>query len=258
MWFESCFPGILCAKILLSVCAAGYEGVGSPGEGCTQCRAGRVKAFAGNAACTDCPAGQTSVAPFTACTDCPPDEYSANAADTCSPCNTPSETTNTATGQTECRKYNDIVTPLTFRCRCQSYKTKHFFFQVQNETFLLVCAAGYSGAGSPGAGCTQCTPGTFKATVWNAACGDCNAGQGSSAPFTSCTNCPADHYSANPGDPCSACNLPSETTDTVTGQTECRELTGIPCFQECMEHCYFCLSFAWFLTVRTLAFLSPL
>ncbi len=49
------------------MCAAGYEGVGSPGEGCTQCRAGRVKAFAGNAACTDCLAGQGSAAGATAC-----------------------------------------------------------------------------------------------------------------------------------------------------------------------------------------------
>ncbi len=85
-----------------------------------------------------------------------------------------------------------------------------------------VCTAGYGGTASPDAtGCTQCTAGTIKATAGNAACTPCAAGEGSAAPFTVCAACGPDEYSANAGDPCTACVATTETTDTATGQTEC-------------------------------------
>ncbi len=90
-------------ECLFSECAAGYEGVGSPGVGCTQCPAGTFKPAAGNAACTPCAAGQTSTADFTDCEGCVADQYSANGAP-CADCNTPSETTTGAVAQSECRK----------------------------------------------------------------------------------------------------------------------------------------------------------
>ena len=91
-----------------------------------------------------------------------------------------------------------------------------------------MCDAGYEGAGLPDpTGCTQCPSGTIKAAAGNAACMNCAAGEGSSAPFTACTTCPPDTYSENDRDPCSPCNTPSETTDTATGQIECRKNIGL-------------------------------
>ena len=84
------------------------------------------------------------------------------------------------------------------------------------------CAAGYGGAGLPDTtGCAQCTAGMIKPTAGNDACFPCAAGEGSTAPFTACAACPPDTYSANVGDPCSACNVPSETTDGLSWQTTC-------------------------------------
>ncbi len=85
-----------------------------------------------------------------------------------------------------------------------------------------MCAAGHEGTWEAGAGaCVACKAGTVKPSVGNGGCMNCTAGQGSASPFTNCTDCAADEYSAYAGDPCSPCNTPSETTDGATGQTEC-------------------------------------
>ena len=90
---------------LLTVCAAGFGGTGSPnGGGCTQCPAGRFKGYAGDTPCTDCPAGQISIAyGATARTACPEDTFKAGKS-SCSTCEVPSGTTNGLTGQSACGK----------------------------------------------------------------------------------------------------------------------------------------------------------
>ncbi len=85
-----------------------------------------------------------------------------------------------------------------------------------------MCAAGHLGSWVPGGGgCIPCYAGTFKAATGDGPCYSCAAGQGSSAGATACVDCLADEYSANPGDPCSACDATTETTDSLTGQTGC-------------------------------------
>ncbi len=88
---------------------------------------------------------------------------------------------------------------------------------------LSVCAAGYEGSGSPGAGCTACTTGKFKDFAGDYTCSDCPPGSFSPAlGATACTDCVADTYSATWGQPaCDSCAIPNETTDTLRGQASC-------------------------------------
>ncbi len=87
-----------------------------------------------------------------------------------------------------------------------------------------MCSAGHEGAGSPDpTGCTQCTAGQFKAAAGDGDCTDCLPGTFSAADgATSCDECPADQYVDTAGQTfCDSCAIPSETTDTATGQTAC-------------------------------------
>ena len=174
-----------------------------------------------------CPAGQEKVGGV--CRSCPPDEYNPTPGGTCFACSTPSETTAGLSGQTECSKCKWKILPaaslslhvLRLWSTCAVCQKIHQW--IAPFLFLFsVCAAGYGGAGSPGAGCTACVAGEFKAAAGNAVCAHCPPGQISAAAgATSCDNCPAEQYETTGGaTSCSACETGS-TTNGATGQQAC-------------------------------------
>ncbi len=85
-----------------------------------------------------------------------------------------------------------------------------------------VCAVGHEGTWvAGGGGCTACVAGTFKNTAGDGVCTGCLAGQQANAAGTGCEDCPPDTYSANFGDPCTACDANTETTDSASGAIAC-------------------------------------
>lgn len=167
------------------ICNAGFEG--DRGSACTECAAGKYRAFADSIAvdsysCSHCPAFSISPAGSIAQADCKCNAgYTGPDGGSCTLCdvNTYKETS----GSAPCSN-----------CLAGEVTT----FQGQTSETACVCDRGYQSSGA--SGCAECAAGKFKSTVSDSdQCLDCSATQYSAAQATVCGTCPTHSQTTGAG-----------------------------------------------------------
>ena len=190
--------------------------------------AGKYKIATGDALCTNCVAGQYSVAlgaTSNVCQACQSDSYATEASDSQTDCTCNSGYTGDnggscnacvagkykiATGDalcTNCVAGQYSVTIAAISDVCQTCPANSGAAAASNNLMDCTCNAGWTGPDGKGP-CVQCVAGKYKIATGDAACINCLAGQYSTA-VGAVSNV------------CQSCLPNSDTAEASDGQTDC-------------------------------------
>jgi hypothetical protein len=232
---------------------------------CTECEAGKYQDLTGQTECAECASGWGSPAGSSSCSQCLAGQYADGVCKSC-----PSGQYQDQAGQTECAECasgwaspaGSYVSSSCTECpagtysangvctECASGKYQNQTGQTecaecasgkyQNQTGQTECAECASGSVSPAgsSSCTECPANTYSA---NGVCTECASGWASPAGSSSCTECPAGTYSVN--GVCTEC--PEGKYQNQNGQTECAECAsgwGSPAGSSVSSSCTECLA----------------